>query len=518
MLVAPSFVAARPGGGQSYRGSEPPSSGSGSSHDDKPFGGGSSFGDSTSRSSPASPSHSWERSSPSSSSSSGSSGSSGSSSEGDPWILAAIGIGLVVVGVACYVRHLIVGQQWSTDPSDVVLTSHAPAAAPAPLALGWELVARDDPDASPILVQDFLHELFTRLQQARADADAMARLAPFVAPEVRAHLLAGAGELREVTGIIVGSTALVDLAERHTCFELAVEFDACFTERHDDRELAGVFVREHWTLVRNRGARTQAPAELLAFNCPACGGAVEAEHPEICRQCGHRHAQADLTWRLVRVRPLARELRPPTLTEYAPEVGTELPTRRQPDVSRALASLQIADPAFEPAALAQRVALIHRTLNDAWSSLAWERAHPFLSDRLWSSMRYWIEAYRAQGLRNLMHDAGIEQQVIAKVTADRHYRAIVVRVFASAIDTTVRVSDGTRVCGSPGPRRYSEYWTLVRSAARTGPVGTKPECPNCSAPISVGMAGTCDHCGVKVTSGAFDWVLAQIDQDEAYRG
>jgi hypothetical protein len=32
------------------------------------------------------------------------------------------------------------------------------------------------------------------------------------------------------------------------------------------------------------------------------------------------------------------------------------------------------------------------------------------------------------------------------------------------------------------------------------------------------MAGSCEHCNAKVTSGEFDWVLSRIEQDEAYAG
>jgi hypothetical protein len=32
------------------------------------------------------------------------------------------------------------------------------------------------------------------------------------------------------------------------------------------------------------------------------------------------------------------------------------------------------------------------------------------------------------------------------------------------------------------------------------------------------MAGECEHCGAKVTSGRFDWVLSEIEQDDSYTG
>jgi len=32
------------------------------------------------------------------------------------------------------------------------------------------------------------------------------------------------------------------------------------------------------------------------------------------------------------------------------------------------------------------------------------------------------------------------------------------------------------------------------------------------------MAGNCEYCGTLVTSGAFDWVLSRIEQDDVYAG
>jgi hypothetical protein len=32
------------------------------------------------------------------------------------------------------------------------------------------------------------------------------------------------------------------------------------------------------------------------------------------------------------------------------------------------------------------------------------------------------------------------------------------------------------------------------------------------------MAGVCGYCDAKITTGAFDWVLSRIEQDESYVG
>ncbi|HEY8090615.1 MAG TPA: TIM44-like domain-containing protein, partial [Polyangiaceae bacterium] len=133
--------------------------------------------------------------------------------------------------------------------------------------------------------------------------------------------------------------------------------------------------------------------------------------------------------------------------------------------------------------------------------------------------RYWVEAYRAQGLRNVTDRARIEKLELVRVASDKWFDAITVRLYGAGLDYVVRDSDGKVMSGSTHrERKYTEYWTFIRGAGRTGPTRTAPECPSCGAPLSVGMAGDCRYCRAKVTTGEFDWVLSRIEQDEAYRG
>ena len=103
--------------------------------------------------------------------------------------------------------------------------------------------------------------------------------------------------------------------------------------------------------------------------------------------------------------------------------------------------------------------------------------------------------------------------------ATRYYDAVTLRIWATGLDFVVRGDTGQVVRGSKhASGRYSEYWTLIRSATRKGPPRSDRACSNCGAPLQITMAGTCDHCGAHVTSGEFDWVLSKIEQDDTYRG
>ena len=82
-----------------------------------------------------------------------------------------------------------------------------------------------------------------------------------------------------------------------------------------------------------------------------------------------------------------------------------------------------------------------------------------------------------------------------------------------------RWTNGAIACGNPSlPKQFSEYWTFVRGR---GAVESKEEdsnCPNCGVELQINMAGECEFCASKLTSGRFGWVLSEIQQDEEYRG
>ena len=80
-------------------------------------------------------------------------------------------------------------------------------------------------------------------------------------------------------------------------------------------------------------------------------------------------------------------------------------------------------------------------------------------------------------------------------------------------------AQGNHVCGSKKKRtQFSEYWTFVRGRGAAENTKGDAVCPNCAAELNITMAGECEYCGSKLTSGDFDWVLSEIQQDEEYAG
>src|SRR5262249_45694194 len=156
------------------------------------------------------------------------------------------------------------------------------------------------------------------------------------------------------------------------------------------------------------------------------------------------------------------------LTGEVAEEGNDESTQFDSDVVAQVQALQARDPQFSRDGFIDRVRLIHHEMNQAWSDLAWDRARPYLTDRLWMAQIYWIQAYRSQGLRNRMDDATVTEVQIVRAQRDPYFDGVTVRMYATGHDYTVD-SSGRVVAGNKHrPRPYSEYWTLIRSARRTG--------------------------------------------------
>jgi predicted lipid-binding transport protein (Tim44 family) len=238
---------------------------------------------------------------------------------------------------------------------------------------------------------------------------------------------------------------------------------------------------------------------------------------KVCAHCGQVVDTGAFDWVVAAMRMIEKQPRGPQLTGDTEEAGTELPTVVDPDAAQQFAGLVAKDKSFHWDAFQDRVMLIFHALQDGWSNRDPSKIRPFTTDGQFESMRYWLDTYRASGLRNVTENAVVDRIEGARVTTDRWYDAITVRGHAHSTDYTVRERDGVVVGGSATAiRHYSEYWTLIRGASSTGPTKTTLECPKCGAALKVSESGDCEYCQAHLTAGEYDWVLSRIEQDESY--
>jgi uncharacterized Zn finger protein (UPF0148 family) len=429
------------------------------------------------------------------------------------FLFGLVGIPLMVGGFA--IRVVTRRRSgWTSAKTDLAAGEPPPAVPAAAVRKELEAIRQFDPDFSLVLLEDFLYALYAEAQTARGQGNTV-RLSPYLGPAARAKL----GELgaHPVSGVVVGALGFVRFAAGQR-LELSVEIESNYAEQHPD-QVRGFYARERWRLIRNPVARSRPPDRARVLGCPNCGAPLDRLLGGTCQYCTRVVDQGNYDWSVESIEILERSERGPMLTGTVEEQGTQLATVFDPGLMQGLAYLHQKDGAFSEQAFSARVALIFSVMQEAWSTLNWQLCRPLLSDNLFEVQSYWIGAYRAQGLRNVTERARITNLELVRFTADKWFDAVTVRVHATGLDYTLRVADGAVVGGHRDRERaYTEYWTLIRGAGRTGATRTAAECPNCGAPLQVNMAAVCNYCQAKVNSGAFDWVLSRIEQDEVYVG
>lgn len=258
---------------------------------------------------------------------------------------------------------------------------------------------------------------------------------------------------------------------------------------------------------------------MASLDCPSCGSSSEPRPDGSCAHCGQTVRNGQFHWFVTEISVISRvPARPPEISG-GEEEGTDLATLVSPTLGADLRAFCTRHPDFDRAAFGAFARSTFLALQDAWSRQDWEAVRPLETDALFSTHRYWMEQYRSAGLRNVLGEIAIRGVTTVKVEVDAYYEALTVRIHADGLDYTMN-REGRIVGGSNSRRRrFSEYWTFIRRIGHAA--GSKaPEggCPGCGAPLKLSMAGICEYCQAKVTSGEFGWVLSSIEQDEEYGG
>ena len=441
--------------------------------------------------------------------SSGGSYSGGHSSSGGSGDAGELAILLVIVVVWLLVfayNKMSTAQRFDSTPA-------ARPLARDPFEVSVAQLRTVDPDFSIAVFEDFAYQLYAAAHGARAEASRLAALAPYLSPYASANL-AARGEA--VAHVAIGSLAIEGTQRLSDQLRIGVRIEA----NHVLDAAQTRFVVEHWMFVRALSVRTLAPVRARTWPCPQCGApwAAKLGEPFVCAHCGSAVAAGKFDWAVEQIFIESEQAVGQTLTGTVEEVGNDLPTIMQPDSAASWAGIAGADPGVTWESFSARIAMIYGRLNTAWNARDLAPARGLATGAMLDYLSYWTSQYLREELTNHLDAATISNIVLAKVRRDTYFDAVTVRVFASGLDYTTDAK-GKVVGGSKSrPRAYTEYWTLLRSSTRRGPIVTTPACPNCGAPLAIADTGACTHCAAIVDNGSFDWVLSKIEQDEAYRG
>ncbi len=382
-----------------------------------------------------------------------------------------------------------------------------------------------DPNFSRPLFLDFIQLLYTKVQIARGDKS-WAGLTPYISENILNLERMGVSPSPpdKVDDIVIGTSNIKKIDTTSSQFDkITVEFEANYTEHRSRPEVEAViyYTKEIWIFQRKKGVLSKGPEEITSFHCPSCGSPVEVKRDGTCPYCDMVVNRGDFHWQLSSVLSIEKYPRPPLkFTGSSVERGTELPDVVQHNIQSVKRAFQARYPNFSWNEFNQKVRHTFMTLQHAWSTCNWELSRHLETDHLFSTHRYWIERYKKEGFRNCIEDIEILSITHVKIEQDAYYESITVRIKASMRDYTVDKT-GHIVDGNKNRARvFSEYWTFIRRAGFADDKKEKKEhtCPNCGADIKVNMAGICEYCDSKITSGEFDWILSNIEQDEAYKG
>lgn len=388
----------------------------------------------------------------------------------------------------------------------------------------WDFRAGPDPEFSQTLFLDFAQHLYNQYHHHRTHPE-INNLRPYFDPEIISNAAPKPNFRIDVSELAIGSLDFVNLIASKDKTFISVRFDANYTETiagHSNRW----WVQETWFFARSAQLRSPEPSVLQAVGCPNCGAALALSPTGECKQCKTIVQPGAQTWQVEGIQIGHREVqRGIPVGNYAPEQGTNLPTLFDPrlnHIGTVFAERHQLDSITDYAVVFKEkiVEPIFMTIYKAWTDRAFAPVRPLMSDNLFQAHLYWVEAYQKHKLINRLDDLRLTGVHLVKLDLDKYYEAATVRLFASVKDYTIQ-EDGTFYAGDQrNDRRYSEYWTFVR---RTGvekdeKLFNPNNCPNCGAPVDMGMTGICSYCNSKVTTGDFGWVLSRITQDEAYYG
>lgn len=401
-------------------------------------GGGHSFSSSSS--------HSY-----SSHSSSSYSGGGGSDYSGGP----AFTENQIVVGsLVVMVVILALAITWRRRQQRAWLSTAATDAPPATLD---ELLAAD-PDFSRAVFEDFAYRLYAEAQRGRGNPAAIAKIAPYLAPDVATKLSAAHGAVEQV---VIGGIHMLGVRHGDGVWQIAVQFESNLATKDDT-----FYIVERWFFSRVNG-HTKPPA-TRDWPCPNCGAPWQAtEDPRTCAHCGQPIEPGRFDWAVTDMFVDSWDRVGQTLTGTVPEVGNDYPTVVAPDARELAAKLTADDANVTWPAVETRVAMIYGRLNDGWNASDLAPIRGLVTRSLQDYLRYWLDSYRREGLHNRLDEARIVRFDLAKVERDRWFDAITVRVFATGHDYTVRGSEV--VGGSPAQWRPSigRCCDLRRAAVRS---------------------------------------------------
>lgn len=181
-----------------------------------------------------------------------------------------------------------------------------------------------------------------------------------------------------------------------------------------------------------------------------------------------------------------------------------------------VASIMQNDPNFSNEKFIGWVKEVFFTLQSAWSDRDFEKCRPFEKEELYQQHCNQIQNYKDRGWINKLDRINVNQAYLYQYTKDSEYEYLKVYLQTRMSDYIIDEKTNAIIKGDPNADYFMKYlYTFIRkNGVLTDPAKSNHStvsCPHCGAPTQITSAGKCEYCNFIVTTGEYDWVLADIE-------
>jgi predicted lipid-binding transport protein (Tim44 family) len=191
--------------------------------------------------------------------------------------------------------------------------------------------------------------------------------------------------------------------------------------------------------------------------------------------------------------------------------GSDPPPPDPHNVRQGLAAIASHDSSFREDALIDYARRAVPVVLRAWSDRDSRLSHRVMAPLIWEQQKEDIDAYRADGRRNVLEDLTIRQAAIVAASSDARYDTAVVRLRLAAADYDLATQTHALIRGSRTVATWEEDWVFQRLLAGPPPTSGQATCSRCGAPVDLDVAGVCGSCDAELHAPPPPWLLTRID-------
>ena len=154
----------------------------------------------------------------------------------------------------------------------------------------------------------------------------------------------------------------------------------------------------------------------------------------------------------------------------------------------------------------------------AWGKGDIQSVRRFISDGVYQRFNTQLKMMDILKQKDIISDIAIQEVHIDRTETDGAYDIIHAGIRAGMSDQFV-CKTMPELDSPGGYEGFTEFWSFIRKRGKEKKdIYSTNNCPNCSAalPEKMGDSGRCQYCGTLVNSGEYDWVLAEITQQDDY--